>query len=95
MKPTRRILRITGIGVAVVAVLVLVVATLGQRTKPDLAIWHTVSLDAEFDARDAADGCTWAQYLELEDRLFRQLDETIVRPSSSTANPLWNRYAPG
>ena len=95
MKPTRRVLRITGIAAAVVAVLVLIVATLGQRTKPDLALWHTVSLDAEFDARDAEDGCTWAQYLELEDRLFRQLDETIVRPSSNTANPLWNRYAPG
>ena len=95
MKPTRRILRFTGIAVAVVVVLVLLVATLGQRTKPDLSLWHTTSLDAEFDAGDAADGFTWAQYLELEDRLFGELDEKIVRSSSNNAHPLWNRYAPG
>jgi len=86
---TRNIL----IALSSLLLLILVIATLAQRSKPDLSLWHTATLKTEFEAGDAGDGFGWAHYLELEDRLFRELDETIVRPSADETNPLWNRYA--
>jgi alpha-beta hydrolase superfamily lysophospholipase len=95
MKPTRRILRIIGLFAAFTVVLVLAVATLIQRSKPALSLWHTVHLTSEFKARDADGGFSWADYLALEARLFEELDERVVIPSRNDADPVWNRYAPG
>jgi len=89
----KRLTRFALISAAVVAGLILAVATLAQRSKPDLSLWHTVTLKTELEAGDAKGGFGWAQYLELEDRLFEELDDKIVRPSAGEANPLWNRYA--
>jgi alpha-beta hydrolase superfamily lysophospholipase len=75
--------------------IVLVIGTVAQRSKPDLSPWHTVNLKSEFEANDADDGFGWADYLELEDRLFAELDERIVQPSRADADPDWNRYAGG
>lgn len=74
---------------------VLTVATLAQRSKPPLSLWHTVDLPTEFEASDADDSFTWADYLALEETLFDELDERIVEPSSDEANSMWNRYADG
>jgi alpha-beta hydrolase superfamily lysophospholipase len=95
MKPTRRILRITGIATVVLILLILAIGTFAQRSKPDLSLWHTVNLKMEFQADDADDDFGWADYLELEDRLFVELDERIVQPSGADADPDWNRYADG
>jgi alpha-beta hydrolase superfamily lysophospholipase len=83
------------ISAAVVVLLVLAVATVAQRSKPGLSRWHTVTLKSEFEAGDADHDFGWPEYLELEDRLFAELDELVVRPSAGEANPSWNRYAPG
>ncbi len=49
-KPMKRILRITGIVAASLAVLIIAFALLSQRSKPDLSLWHTVNLKEEFQA---------------------------------------------
>ena len=90
---SNRAIRITLVALLSLVILILAFATLAQRSKPDLSLWHTVNLRTEFEAKDAADDFGWAQYLELEDRLFAELDERIVQPSADEANPLWNRYA--
>lgn len=77
------------------AAMILGFAALVQRSTPDLSRWHTVTLHEEFEADRARDGFNWDDYLALEDRLFTELDERIVRPSAEDANPAWNRYAPG
>jgi len=58
---------------AFVVLLVLFVVHLERR--PDLAVWHEVDLDEEF----TADGevTDFQGYLELEKRLFAQLDELV------------------
>jgi len=93
--PMKRILRITGIVAASLAVLIIVYALLSQRSKPDLSPWHTVNLKQEFQAHDADEDFGWNDYLELENRLFNELEERIVRPSGNAADPDWNRYADG
>jgi len=95
MNPTRRILRIIGLVAAITVALVLAGASLVQRSKPELALWHTVHLRSEFRAQDTEGGFSWADYLALETRLFEELDARIVIPSKNDADPVWNRYAPG
>ena len=74
---------------------VLVVASWVQRSKPDLSPWHTVTLSAEFEAEDAREGFGWSEYLALEDSLFLELEEKIVRSDDAHAESSWNRYAEG
>jgi len=95
MRSTRRVLRVAGILAGAAVLLVLAAATLIQRSKPALSLWHTVHLRSEFQADDAEDDVSWADYLELENRLFEELEERIVLPSRADANPHWNRFAPG
>jgi alpha-beta hydrolase superfamily lysophospholipase len=95
MSVAKRALHVILTVFAIVVAVVLVVATVAQRSTPDLWRWHTVELEAEFESEDAVASFTWVDYLELEDRLFAELAERIVRPSASDANPAWNRYAPG
>lgn len=95
MQSTRPILRIAGVFAVGAVVLVLAVATLIQRSKPPLSLWHTIHLESEFQARDADEDFVWDDYLALESRLFAELEERIVLPSRSDADPVWNRYAPG
>ena len=90
-----RKLRIVATAALFAMVFVLAVATRAQRSKPDLFLWHTINLENEFEAKDLDAGFGWRGYLELENRLFAELDERVVRPSADGANPIWNRYAPG
>ena len=62
---------------------------------PDLQVWHTARLDAEFTAADAGRIRTLADYRALEDRLFAQLKSEVygrVRPQDQRR---FNRYSPG
>jgi alpha-beta hydrolase superfamily lysophospholipase len=43
--------------------------------RPELAVWHTAKLDAEFTAGSPV--ATFEDYLRLEERLFAQLDERV------------------
>jgi alpha-beta hydrolase superfamily lysophospholipase len=86
--------RIAAISLTVPVLLILAAAAIAQRSKPQLSRWHTTTLKAEFRASDLRGSSGWAEYLALEDRLFRELDEKIARPSLGEANPMWNRYAP-
>ncbi len=70
---------------AFVAGVVAFVLTLENR--PDLHIWHEVKLDAEFTRK--SDTRTFAEYLELEDRLLAQLREQVydqIEPEGGIIN---------
>jgi len=90
---SKKVIRLAAISAATLALVVFAIALLAQTTKHDLSSWHTTTLKTEFQAGDAGVGFGWAEYLELEDRLFEELHEKIVRPSTDETNPLWNRYA--
>ncbi|HHH43977.1 MAG TPA: alpha/beta fold hydrolase [Gammaproteobacteria bacterium] len=53
----------------------LVGAVLYLNGRPDLKVWHTADLDAEFTQDSQVDG--FAGYLALEERLFAQLEERV------------------
>ncbi|HED17312.1 MAG TPA: alpha/beta fold hydrolase, partial [Gammaproteobacteria bacterium] len=60
---------------------------------PDLKVWHTADLDAEYTAR--SDVKSFKEYLELEDRLFTQLDELVYAKVKHEDQRKINRYFRG
>ncbi len=76
---------------AVAVLLVAAVWYLDQ--KPDLKVWHTAWLDAEFTSSNPAK--TFDDYLALEDRLFRQLDELVYDRVDPEDRLAFNRYFRG
>ena len=74
-------------------VIAVVVVQLELNNRPDLSVWHTTVLDQEFNADSAVKN--FAQYLELEERLFEQLDQEIYRKIESRDQRAYNRYHQG
>ena len=56
------------------------------RGLPPLKVWHTTDLGTEFRARDYRDGISFAEYEELEDRLFDELDDAVYHNASGRLN---------
>jgi alpha-beta hydrolase superfamily lysophospholipase len=61
--------------------------------RPDLQIWHETRLDFEYTA--TAPTKTFAHYLELESRLFGELDERIYSQMKVRDTRVINRYVRG
>ena len=59
---------------------------------PDLHGWHTQRPLSEFCAGDAIHGYTFDDYLEQEQRVFKELDELIAGPWASDSSVLYNRF---
>ena len=64
-----------------------------MEKRPDLEVWHTADLDAEFTASSGVE--TFAGYLALEERLFRQLEERVRAKTPPGERRLLNRYHRG
>jgi alpha-beta hydrolase superfamily lysophospholipase len=74
-------------------VAVTLVDALSSRRLPELSIWHRVELTEEFDRhREIAD---FAAYVELEERLFDQLNRDVVELYEPSFAREMNRYVPG
>ena len=84
-------LRLTVIGITVVATIWLVRA-FESRNKPDMFVWHTYETEQEFRADDYPNGITLGEYLELEDRLFAEIDENVYATVEPSNRELFNRY---
>ncbi len=78
------------IGVLLTLIIVFVVVL---NDRPDLSIWHEVDLDEEFTVH--SDVRTFAEYLALEDRLFRQLDDQVYANTNLDSESQINRYIRG
>jgi alpha-beta hydrolase superfamily lysophospholipase len=88
-----RVLRsvISGLIGMFLVLLVLGIYVLNQ--KPDLKVWHTAVLDAEFTATSPVH--SFAAYLALENRLFAQLDQEVYDRVAPEDNGPINRYSRG
>jgi alpha-beta hydrolase superfamily lysophospholipase len=62
---------------------------------PDLHVWHTASLSAEFTAADATPDSKLANYLAREEQLFGQLHEQVYAQVEATAENAYARYLSG
>ncbi|MEM9235830.1 MAG: alpha/beta fold hydrolase, partial [Verrucomicrobiota bacterium] len=94
VKHTLNILRRTigyGLLVSFVSIASIAIYVLNQR--PDLDVWHEVELDEEFTER--SDLTDFKSYLELEKRLFKQLDDEVYAKTAAGGEKTINRYQRG
>ena len=90
---TRILLRLLGYGIIGGFLALLAVYVYLLESRPDLSVWHHADLDAEFEADS---GITeFSQYLELEERLFTQLDELVYDEVPESAGNSINRFSRG
>lgn len=73
------------------ALLILILAPFYIRGLPDLETWHTEILESEY--RENSVTQSFEEYLNLEERLFAELEKKIVQPL--TDKPPLNRFYKG
>ena len=78
------------IGVMLTLVVVFVVL---MNSRADLSIWHLAELDEEFTVDSQVS--SFGEYLALEDRLFKQLDDEVYAKIRASEKSLINRYNKG
>jgi alpha-beta hydrolase superfamily lysophospholipase len=71
----------------------LVVFVLYMNDRPDLSVWHLAELDEEFTTDSGIS--SFKDYLALEDRLFRQLDELVYAKIEPDQKGVINRFNRG
>ena len=76
-----------------VTLLIIYVSYLQNR--PDLKAWHTVELDEEFTTKKAESIQSFKEYLELEERLFRQLRQKVYQDKGQAGKNRLNRFFMG
>ena len=85
--------RILAYGLAGMLLLLVTGFVLYLDDRPDLQVWHTADLDAEFTEDSPVD--SFADYLELETRLFDQLEEQVYARIRTEDRRAINRYHRG
>jgi alpha-beta hydrolase superfamily lysophospholipase len=91
--PSRILLRLLGygsLGALLACIVALVVILEGAA---DLSVWHRADLDEEFSV--TSDVSSFEQYLDLEERLFRQLDELVYAEVPRGQRYIVNRFSRG
>lgn len=76
-----------------VVVAMLIAYVLYLNSGPDLHLWHEVELDEEFTVDSGVE--TFDEYLALEERLFKQLDELVYAEIPPEQKRPINRYNRG
>ena len=71
----------------------LIVFVLYLNGRPDLSAWHKADLDKEFTRRSGV--TSFIEYLQLEERLFRQLEEEVYEQIEPHERSRLNRYNHG
>ena len=93
-KHTVTIIRRTiGYGLLVTVVSLVAIATYVLNQRSDLHVWHEADLDEEFDER--SDVKDLGAYLELEERLFAQLETEVYAKTPPGDKQTINRYQKG
>ena len=62
---------------------------------PQLRPWHTESLKAEFTAKRTDEVQTFDDYLQLEEDLFKELEEKVYAPTGTGGEYELVRYSSG
>ena len=90
---TGMLVRLLGYGLLASTIGGLIVYVNVVENRPDLSIWHYADLDEEFTV--ASDVPSFHQYLELENRLFSQLDELVYAEVPQGKRNIINRFSRG
>ncbi len=93
----RRLLRLIvriAVILAVIVFTLILVRAFDSRRQPDLSAWHTVNLTEEYRADRVGEITTWQDYLDLEDRVFDELQAKVIDLTVNAEGDFFNRYNP-
>jgi alpha-beta hydrolase superfamily lysophospholipase len=71
----------------------LTVFVLYLESRPDLKVWHDAGLDAEFTSKSPV--ADFSEYLQLEEKLFQQLEENVYARIEPGDRNFLNRFNHG
>ena len=94
-RTAKRLLGIAGYGLGGALIAGLVTYGIHLQNRPDLAPWHRAFFDQEFRAGSAEETTDLAAYLQLEERLFEELDQKVYRQVPAKEGASLNRFAAG
>ena len=80
--------------VGVIVASIVLVRAFDSRNLPDLHPWHSISLNNEFTESKSDQIDSLSDYLELEERVFQELDTSIYKNIGSEKQFLLSRYTP-
>ena len=83
--------RLAKYGLAIAILAAILFLLLGDG--PELRPWHKLEFEEEYTA--GLDVGSFADYLALEQRLFRELDTKIYDRAPASSGQVLNRYSPG
>lgn len=89
----KQVMRVIAYGAVGVVLTLLTVLVLHLNGRPDLSAWHTVHLDEEFTKDSGLE--SFREYLDLEQRLFQQLDDEVYAETPTSAGNIINRFSKG
>lgn len=89
----KHVSRIAAYGIIGATLALITVAVVHLDNREDLSPWHTEHLDEEFTAETGLG--SFAEYLALEERLFRQLDEEVYAVTASSKGNIIDRFSRG
>lgn len=95
MKKSVRVLVRICTWVLTLAVALLLFNAFGSRGKLELKVWHTARLNEEFRAGDLPPDAAFSRYLEIEERVFEELDRKVHEEVEDDERFAISRYAPG
>lgn len=78
--------------VGVIVASIVLVRAFDSRKLPDLQPWHRISLDSEFTESKNDQIKSLSDYLELEERVFQELDASIYKNIESESQFTFSRY---
>jgi alpha-beta hydrolase superfamily lysophospholipase len=80
------------LGIVLGAITVLVLTT---KSGPELETWHLANFNSEYSARKNKSVQTLEQYQQLEEELFRELDDEVYAKGSEATQTRINRFNRG
>ena len=88
-----RILRALFYGILGAFLVLVFLFVMDLQKRPDLNVWHKADLDAEFTKKSKVSN--FQEYLDLEEKLFAQLDELVYGHTRPEDRSIINRYHRG
>jgi alpha-beta hydrolase superfamily lysophospholipase len=89
-----KVLARAAVAVLVIAATIVLVRAFDSRRLPELKPWHEVRLESEFTDEDFS-GSTFTDYLEVEERVFEELEEKVSSAVPAADEVSHNRFYPG
>ena len=93
LSATIRIIRALLYGALGAFLVLLFLFVMDLQKRPDLNVWHKAKLESEFTAKSKLSN--FQEYLALEEKLFKQLDELVYNRIQPEDRSIINRYNKG